>query len=162
MLCTGQRAAADRILAEHGSVGYLAAQVRLDAAFAMADGDRPRAKRLLRSAWLTHPPGDTEAWNVLQSLLWLVLEDGQQAETAVLAADLARLSPEQPSVPLTLYLCDVRCGRANWQPQRWATLVRANAGLVNRHAWLLDDTQCQAWMQGTGPKLPVLLTDACY
>ena len=162
LLCVGQADAARRVLAQHASVDYLERQQRLMAAFALAGGDRAGSKKLLHAAWATHSQDETETWHVLESLVWLMLEDGELQGLAVLLDALAALSPEQASLPLLLYLAQLRRGQADWDAQRWAGLVRANAGLVNRHAWLLDPAACQAWLQGKAPRLASLYTDACY
>lgn len=162
LLCLDRRQQAEQVLALHRSLGYLTREVHLQAAWAIHDGDRPRTKHLLRAAWLTNPPNETEAWHVLESLAWLLLEDAETGGLDALMADVAGLSHEQPSVPLVLYLYELRRGACSFNPQHWATLVRANAGLLNRHAWMLDEAACQAWLRGDAPKLRVLLPDACF
>ncbi len=162
LLCLGRRHEADQVREAHAALGYLTRQVHLDAAFALQAGERGLAKRLLRTAWLTEPSDETEAWHVLESLAWLLLEDGETGGLAALMADLARLSREQASIPLVLWLHELRRGACAWDARHWSVLVRANAGLVNRHAWLLDDAARQAWLHGSGAKLPVLLPDACF
>lgn len=162
LLCLGRQQEADQVRQAHAWLGYLTRQVHLEAAFALQAGERGLAKRLLRTAWLTEPSDGTEAWHVLESLAWLLLEDGETGGLAVLMPDLARLSREQASIPLVLWLHELRRGACAWDARHWAALVRANAGLVNRHAWLLDDAACQAWLHGSGTKLPVLLPDACF
>lgn len=162
LLCLDRRAQADQVLAMHRTLGYLTREVHLQAAFAIQQGERARTKHLLRAAWLTNPPQETEAWHVQESLAWLLLEDGESGGLDALMADVAQLPREQPSVPLVLYLHDLRRGTCSFNPGHWAALVGANAGLLNRHAWMLDHAACRAWLRGDGPKLHVLLPDACF
>lgn len=162
LLCLNRRAEADQVLARHQAVGYLTRQAHLQAAFALQGGDREGAKRQLRAAWLTGTPDEVEAWHAVEALAWMQLEDGEAGGLAALMHEVQALSTEQASIPLVLQLHRVRSGACAWSHAHWCALVRASPGLVHRHSWLLDESECLAWLRGQRPKLAVLLPDACY
>lgn len=162
LLCLNRRAEADQVLAQHQAVGYLTRQAHLHAAFALQRGDREGAKRQLRAASLTSVPDEVEAWHAVEALAWMQLEDGEAGGLAALMHAVQALSTEQASVPLVLQLHQVRSGACTWSQAHWCGLVRANPGLVHRHAWLLDEQECLAWLRGQRPKLAALLPDACF
>jgi DNA-binding winged helix-turn-helix (wHTH) protein len=162
LLACGRVDRAQAVFDAHGEVGYLTRTAHLEAAFAIAHGKRAQAASGLRRVWLTGDPQDAETWHAIESLAWLLLEDQDVDSTPALARELARLSREQASVPLVLHLHDLRHGSRAWDAAHWKALVSTNHGLVHRHSWLLDEAACRSWLNGRGPKLGALLTDACY
>ncbi len=160
LLCLGRHEQAAEVLASQAPMHYLTREVHLQAAFAMGRADRAQARLILRTAWLSQPSNDTEAWHTLESLAWLLLEDDQTEDLAALAPDIALLSDEQPTVALLRYRLAVRSGALPWDRTKWQALVGANSGLVHRHNWMLALDLGRQGM-ARAPELPMLLSDAC-
>lgn len=134
--------------------------VTLEAALALHDGDRARAKRVLRAAWAAHRAADPRGWEHARSLAWLQVEDEDRGGLDALLEAVDAMPREEPSVGLLLQAAALRLSQARFDARRWAQAVRANAGLVHRHAWLLQPEGARDWLDGRR-RLSELLVQAC-
>lgn len=134
--------------------------VTLEAALALHDGDRARAKRVLRAAWAAHRAADPRGWEHARSLAWLQVEDEDRGGLDALLEAVAAMPREEPSVGLLLQAAALRLSQARFDARRWAQALRANAGLVHRHAWLLQPDGARDWLDGRR-RLSELLVQAC-
>lgn len=134
----------------------------LEAALALLEGRRGQAKQALDDLYRA-PRASSLVVNAILSLAWLSLEDGDAERLAQLMPLVRSLSPSGPAVPLLLYRHAVQVAREGFDPVRWDALVRACPGLVNRHAWLLDEATVRAMLDGgRGPTMSELYGGAWF
>lgn len=161
-MALGDAAPARRALARAAEQHMPQRQPMLEAALALHEGDRPRARRILHAAWASQQDNLGWVWDTMASLAWLLLEDRDEDSMPALMQAIQALPTTHAAVPLLLYLQALRRGDAHFDPRLWDQLVRANAGLLNRHAWLLQSAQVQRLLAGGERRLSELYVPACF
>lgn len=151
----GQDAPARQLL----EVDWLSASQKagLTAGLALHAGDREGAKQILRTDWI-NSPGSGE--NAL-SLAFMMLEDKNSTNLEEVIDSISRLPTTHAQVALLHHIHALHRQSTPLEPLRWTTLVRNNAGLLNRHAWLLDIDEVRKWLAG-GRKLAERYPTACF
>ena len=129
----------------------------LTAGLALHAGDREGAKQILRTDWI-NSPGSGE--NAL-SLAFMMLEDKNSTNLEEVIDSISRLPTTHAQVALLHHIHALHRQSTPLEPLRWTTLVRNNAGLLNRHAWLLDIDEVRKWLAG-GRKLAERYPTACF
>ena len=137
-------------------------QATLEAALALHDGDRDRAKRTLRTLWATQRASTTWVKGAVVSLAWLLIEDGGDELLPGLMQVIDTLPGTHAAVPLLRHLHALQRRALPIDPAEWVRLVRANHGLVHRHGWLLNPDAVHQLLAGQGRRLGELYAQACF
>lgn len=137
-------------------------QATLEAALALHDGDRDRAKRTLRMLWASQRASTGWVKGAVVSLAWMLIEDGDDDSLPTLMQLVDTLPATQAAVPLLQHLHALHRQAMPFDTMVWGRLVRANHGLVHRHAWLLAPDAVPRLLARQGPRLAELYSEACF